>query len=213
MEPQTESLDAFPNGYLELAIGPMFSGKTSWILEIHKRFAYCGVQVAVINYSEDKRYSENMLSTHDKQMIPCIMLDEFRGTEFQEYPELQASPVVLINEGQFFKQLIPFVQKLLSFNKIIYVCGLDGDFRREKFGDLLDLIPMCDKVHKMRAICSICKNGTRAIFTHRISDNTEQKEVGNDNYIPVCRKCYLEKDFEKEQEKNRTVKEGRCKSW
>ena len=71
---------------------------------------------------------------------------------------------------------------------------------------------MCDKVHKMRAICSICKNGTRAIFTHRISDNTEQKEVGNDNYIPVCRKCYLEKDFEKEQEKEEMEKKKRFDS-
>tara|TARA_Y100000816_G_C26108450_1_gene590278 strand:+ start:10978 stop:11583 length:606 start_codon:yes stop_codon:yes gene_type:complete len=180
----------YPSGYLELAIGPMFSGKTSWILEVYKQYKFCDKLVSVINYSKDKRYSENMLSTHDKQMIPCIMLDEFMGTEMQEYPDLLKSQVVLINEGQFFKRLVPFVKDLIDMGKIVYVCGLDGDFKREKFGGILDLIPICDKVTKLTALCGICKSGARAIFSHRTSDGEEQEQIGNDNYIPVCRRCY-----------------------
>ena len=191
--------ELFPDGYLELAIGPMFSGKTTWILEIHKRFHFCGVKVAVINYSQDRRYCQDMLSSHDEQMIPCIMLDEFRENEedFKTFPELDEAQVILINEGQFFKNIIPFVTTLLEKSKIVYVCGLDGDFRQEKFGHILDLIPMCDKIHKMRSLCAVCKNGTRAIFTHRISNVSEQEQVGVDDYIPVCRKCYKQKMIEK----------------
>ena len=58
-------------GYLELIIGPMYSGKTSKLLELYKQFTFCGIKTLVINYSEDKRYSETELSTHDKIMIPC----------------------------------------------------------------------------------------------------------------------------------------------
>ena len=55
----------YPDGYLELAIGPMFSGKTSWILQKYDQHLYCGNKVMVINHSEDVRYDSTMLSTHD----------------------------------------------------------------------------------------------------------------------------------------------------
>ena len=52
--------------YLELITGPMFSGKTSKLLEIYKQCIFCNISVAVINHSEDTRYDDKMLSTHDK---------------------------------------------------------------------------------------------------------------------------------------------------
>ena len=79
---------------------------------------------------------------------------------------------------------------MLLKKKLIYICGLDGDFRRQKFGELLDLIPLCDKVYKLRSLCAICRNGTRAIFSKRLIDDNSQKVIGSDIYQPVCRKCY-----------------------
>ena len=60
------------NGYLELILGPMFSGKTSKILDLYKQCEFSNIPVVVINHTSDKRYSESMLSTHDLKMIPCI---------------------------------------------------------------------------------------------------------------------------------------------
>jgi thymidine kinase len=100
--------------------------------------------------------------------------------------------VVLINEGQFFPDLCESVKRLVNLYKShVYVCGLDGDFQREKFGQLLDLIPLSDKVDKLTSLCVQCKNGTRAIFSHRITNETDQKLIGSsESYIPLCRKCY-----------------------
>jgi len=44
-------------GYLELILGPMFSGKTSTLKKIYDQCMYCSIPVMVINYSADKRYS------------------------------------------------------------------------------------------------------------------------------------------------------------
>jgi thymidine kinase len=82
------------------------------------------------------------------------------------------------------------VLEMLKDNKKIYVSGLDGDFQQNKFGSLLDLIPHCDKVTKLNSLCGICKDGTSAIFSKRITSDTDQTLVGVDNYIPVCRKCF-----------------------
>ena len=79
---------------------------------------------------------------------------------------------------------------MLELNKKVYICGLDGDFERKKFGTLLDLIPLCDKVCKLTSLCSLCKDGTPGIFSMRLTKESEQIVVGSDNYIPVCRKCY-----------------------
>ena len=188
--------------YLELFIGPMFSSKTSKLVEIYKQCIFCNIPVAVINHSIDQRYDETLLSTHDKVMIPCIQTNKlidiwYYGesesvtlTRLGDSVKLVVADVIIINEGQFFEDLLPAVEHMLQHNKKIYVGGLDGDFERKKFGQILDLIPLCDKVTKMTSLCGICKNGTAGIFSKRISLEREQTVVGSDNYIPVCRACY-----------------------
>jgi len=176
------------SGYLELIIGPMYSGKTSKLLEIYKQCKFCDIPVAVINHSYDTRYHNSMLSSHDKIMIPCIQTTHLNDICHRK--DLQESTVILINEGQFFDDLFEVVINLLKMNKTIYVCGLDGDFERKKFGQIFDLIPYCDKINKITSLCSICKNGTLAIFSLRITNEKEQTVIGSENYIPVCRNCY-----------------------
>ena len=180
--------------YLELIIGPMFSGKTSKLIELYKQYSFCNIPVLVINHSFDKRYTndDNILSTHDKQVIPCVSMNNISDLVIDE--NINKFNVILINEGQFFEDIDIAVRKLVEVhNKIVYVCGLDGDFQRKKFGNILNLIPIADNIIKLNSLCFTCKNGTKAPFTSRITDEKEQTVVGSDNYVPLCRKCYLSK--------------------
>lgn len=177
-------------GYLEIIIGPMFSGKTSKLLDLYKQYTFCSVKVAVVNHSEDTRYNSTMLSSHDRVMIPCIQTTNL--VHLTNEDEIYDADVILINEGQFFDDLYCFVVDMLKLNKKIYVSGLDGDFERKKFGQILDLIPLCDKVTKMTSLCSLCKNGTPGLFSMRLTKEKEQMLIGSSNYIPVCRICYEE---------------------
>ena len=195
------------SSYLEIILCGMYAGKTSRLVEIYKQCNFCNIPVAVINHSIDSRYDnefDDLLSTHDKIKIPCIKteklfeiysydlsLEEEKDTvRYNDKFKIGTSEVILINEGQFFPDLEEFVKILLKNNKKIYACGLDGDFERKKFGQMLDLIPLCDKVTKLTSLCSICKNGTPGIFSKRITMEKTQTVVGSDNYIPVCRSCY-----------------------
>jgi thymidine kinase len=150
----TDATDHNTGAYLYIIIGPMFSGKTSRLVEIYKQCIFCNIHVLVINHSLDKRYDDVLLSTHDQIKIPCIQTDQLTTilNKIMDYD------VILINEGQFFNDLYTCVQKMLKKQKRIYICGLDGDFERKKFGQILDLIPLCDKVTKMTSLCSKCKN-------------------------------------------------------
>jgi thymidine kinase len=178
-------------GYLEIILGPMWSGKTSALLKIYRQYSFCKSKICVINYEADTRYSRTMLSTHDKEMIPCILGVSMEEIMKNHKDEIENSDVILINEGQFFSDIVPFTIKMVEEErKKVYICGLDGDFKRDKIGNLLDLIPMCDKMTKLHALCSMCKDGTLAPFTFRSTCETEQVLIGNDIYMPLCRSCY-----------------------
>jgi thymidine kinase len=194
-------------GYLEIIVGSMFSGKSSKLIEIYNQYKFCKICVAVINHSSDNRYDDELLSTHDLVKIPCIKTDALFDiwsedfgidlekdiqlvSRYKDKIKISVSEVILINEAQFFPDLERFVIKMLEYGKKVYLCGLDGDFKRQKFGQILDLIPLCDKITKLTSLCSICRNGTPGIFTKRITNEETQIVVGVDNYIPVCRMCY-----------------------
>ena len=65
--------------YLELIVGPMFSGKTSKLLEIYKQCKFCNINVQIINHKSDTRYDDKLLSSHDKIMAPCIQTEKLKG--------------------------------------------------------------------------------------------------------------------------------------
>ena len=97
----------YNNGYLELIIGPMYSGKTSYLLNIFKQYSYCNCEVLVFNHDTDNRYDESMLSTHDKIKIPCTKTDTL--LKYIDSEVFEKSKVILVNEGQFFNDLFNFV--------------------------------------------------------------------------------------------------------
>lgn len=179
-------------GYLELILGPMFSGKTSRLVEIYNHYnENTDENVIVINYIGDKRYHATMLSTHDEVFIPCEFTSSLK--EWLDTSNIKNTDVILINEGQFFEDLYVSVHIMVEeLHKKVYVCGLDGDYRREKIGHILDLIPICDNIVKLTSRCSLC-HGV-AIFSHRKTEQVEQYVIGSiDTYMPLCRRCYLVK--------------------
>jgi len=177
-------------GYLELVSGPMYSGKTSRLLNLYKQFKFCGIPTLVLNHADDAmRYSVTHLSNHDQEMIPCMMINSLKDVMGKEFLEAR---VILINEIQFFQNdTVEWIRTAVDvYHKHVYVCGLDGDFQRRKFGNWLEeLIPLCDNHVKLHSYCSQCKR-KNAIFTHRLTKETEQKIIGTECYIPLCRGCY-----------------------
>lgn len=182
-----------PNhGYLELILGSMFSGKTSYLLDVYKKCVFCNIPVAVINYTADSRYTtEPMLSTHDKQMIPCILATTIEEAIRDNSETINHAETILINEGQFFPDIEEKVKELVEgSNKRVYICGLDGDFERKPLGNLLQLVPFSDHIIKLKSLCSLCRDGTPGVFSFRITNEKGQVVIGSSNYIPLCRECY-----------------------
>lgn len=183
-------------GKLELILGCMYSGKTTELIRLMNRYKSINNKILAINYKSDTRYgNDNKIYTHNKDGVDALHIDDLKDLSEKPFFQSQynSAEIIFINEGQFFHNLYEFCIKAVDVdNKTVIVCGLDGDFRREPFGDMLKLIPLADKVTRLTALCKKCNNGTPGIFTLRTINSSEQTLIGGDeSYMPVCRKHYL----------------------
>lgn len=155
-------------------------------------------RVCVITHSSDTRYSTDpAVVNHDKIAIPAVGCDTLMP--LISNLDFQQSRLVVIEEGQFFEDLVPFVtQAVDNLEKHVVVVGLDGDAQRRPFGHVLELIPLCDRVTKMTAMCRTCRDGTPALFTFAHAKEATQASVdgvphvgAEDKYAPLCRRHFL----------------------
>tara|TARA_B110000211_G_C13962712_1_gene501316 strand:- start:204 stop:755 length:552 start_codon:yes stop_codon:yes gene_type:complete len=178
-------------GSLEIIYGCMFSGKTTALIEKYKEMNKSNNCLA-INFIFDKRYSdESKIVSHDKANINCICIEDLNEliTNPVYRKKLAKANYIFVNEAQFFTNLKSWVLHLINTtSKNIVLCGLDLDYKREKFGELMDLTIYATNTIQTFGKCNNCKN--RSIFTHRLVDDEAQVLIGSSEYIPVCEECW-----------------------
>jgi len=187
---------------LDLIIGPMFSGKSSYLLSTIRKYKEIGWPVYIITSSFDKRYTTDtkIVNHNQDSCIADIAVKNLK--DISDNLLFLEAKVIIIEEGQFYQDLLEFVlQAVEVFEKHVIVAGLDGDASRKPFGEILALIPYCDTVVKLKAICKVCSADgsiTDALFTSKkdniIStiDDSIINVGGADKYEALCRKHYLE---------------------
>lgn len=184
------------HGKLDIIMGCMASGKSSELIRLYRRFklTYKPAEIGLISHATDTRYGDQVISTHDKNQIPCLCITNFNELKNEKFMDNYSQwKVIFIEEAQFFEGLSDFVKNSVDVHKKhVIVIGLDGDFKREIFGEIISLIPFADNYTKLKAICQECGDGTEAIFTKRTCSNDSKTLVGTlEMYKPVCRYHYL----------------------
>lgn len=178
-------------GKLELIIGPMFSGKSTELIRKIRLLNQIGKPILVIKPTIDIRYNQTKITSHNYESADCIVLDTLSQLNESELPKYDT---IIVDEGQFFSDLTDTVINWLNnFNINIIIGGLDGDFQRKPFDNILQLIPHSNKCNKLNSLCSVCKDGTEAPFTFRLTESMDKVLVGGSElYIPLCRKHFNE---------------------
>jgi len=192
------------SGYLEIILGPMFSGKTSYMLRELSLFADIGLKTLLVNHSHDNRNTDrnDMASSHSSQFLGISDKIITKKTSNLDV-NVDNFDVIGIDEIQFFEDLSPIISFVEKQNKRVYLCGLDGDYKRQIIGNVFSLIPLCDKITKLNAKCHDCiklyntnfSKIQNSPFTHRTIKSEDQILIGaHDSYETLCRFHYLEKN-------------------
>jgi len=189
------------NSDAELVViyGPMFAGKTTKLIEFYDKHKNSDNCIA-LNYALDTRFCEEDKSKKKKRQKIIshdgMSIDSYFITDLGEFTRTHSKILdveyVFINEAQFFPNLLKnvlFIKNILGINVIL--CGLDLDYRRQPFGELLDLLPYATETHKLSGLCAVkgCRN--RSLYSQRLVTSDELVLIGGtDEYIPICGDCY-----------------------
>ena len=182
-------------GKIELILGPMFSGKSTRLIELMRKYVYKAKKTIMVKYYSDQRYSQKSeVVTHDLikyDSINCKILRNSFDT-FKEYD------VIGIDEGQFFADLVEVCEELALMGKIVLIAALNGDFRMEPFPVIQRIIAKADKIKLLKAYCFNCHKDAK--FSLRIVQSNETVLIGaGESYKPACRECHV--FFSKQREK------------
>lgn len=187
-------------GCIEVICGSMFSGKTEELIRRLKRAKIARQRVEIFKPAIDKRYSEEDIVSHDSNAIHSTPVDNSHSILLMT----SDVDVVGIDEAQFFDDgIVEVCSELANNGTRVIVAGLDMDFRRVPFGPMPALLSIADDVTKVHAICVEC--GHIANYSYRLVDSDRRVLLGERNeYQPLCRKCYLKHEKEKDAENDTT---------
>ncbi|QTX03224.1 thymidine kinase [Candidatus Phytoplasma luffae] len=185
-------------GFIEIICGPMFSGKTTKLIDKINLVQSLGVKFLVFKSKIDDRYSEkDELVSHDSKTFPSILIN--KSEEILNFINSDID-VLFIDEVQFLDNGIEKILNDLSYQGFhIFLSGLELDFCGRPFGSMSYLLSIADEVIKLKSSCVVC--GKEASRTQRIIDQKIPKKeepiiiIGgkyskHSYHEPRCRKCH-----------------------
>lgn len=174
-------------GWIEVVVGPMFSGKSEELIRRLRRAEIARQRVQIFKPAIDSRFAANEIVSHSGLGIPSDNVT--KASEILE--KLQPrTEVVGIDEAQFLgEEVLDVCTKLANLGKRVIVAGLDTDFRGRPFEPMPRLLAVAEEITKLLAICVRC--GNPAVHTQRLVENDELIVVGaSDAYEARCRRCF-----------------------
>lgn len=177
---------------LRMIVGPMFSGKSMELIRNARRFQMAGWTVVVVTHASDTRYddSSQFVVTHDAEYHRAQVVSTLADVIL---PSQRDRLMIAVDEAQFFPDLVPVVTEWRKTFTVI-VSGLDGTYTQTPFRTL-DLVPWCDSITKLNAICPCGEDGPFTILRDWVNDmnDTQAQTIfrvgGTNTYRAACHEC------------------------
>jgi thymidine kinase len=174
-------------GWIEVVVGPMFSGKSEELIRRLRRAEIARQRVQIFKPAIDARYAANEIVSHSGLGIDSDNV----STASEILEKLQPrTEVVGIDEAQFLgDELVEVCTKLANLGKRVIVAGLDTDYKGRPFEPMPRLLAVAEEITKLLAICVRC--GNPAVHTQRLVESDELIVVGAGGaYEARCRRCF-----------------------
>lgn len=190
-------------GWIEVVVGPMFSGKSEELIRRLRRAEIARQRVQIFKPDIDQRYSKNGIVSHSGLEIPSELVR--KGEDIFDRVAARTE-VVGIDEAQFLgDSVVDACVKLADMGKRMIVAGLDTDFMGRPFEPMPRLLAVAEEITKLLAICMRC--GNPAVHTQRLTSSEELIVVGAGGmYEARCRRCFEPMLAQQEPDEKEDVK-------
>lgn len=178
--------------------GAMGSSKTAQALITKYNYEENDLKVWLIKPSADTRDGEGIIRSRiGLQALAQIITPDMDVYSIFTAGKAGNCDIVIVDECQFLT--VPQIDQLRAiandFDIPIMCFGLRTDFQTKLFPGSMRLMEVADTIQEIKTICDC---GNKATVNARIIDGyivTEGDQVllgGNDAYIAMCHRCYIQ---------------------
>lgn len=174
-------------GWIEVIVGPMFSGKSEELIRRLRRAEIARQRVQIFKPAIDQRYADNGIVSHSGLGMRSDNVADAAEVLRKVEPRTE---VIGIDEAQFLGDgLVEACTKMADTGKRVIVSGLDTDFLGRPFEPMPTLLAVAEEITKLLAICVRC--GNPAVHTQRLVASEDLIVVGAGGmYEARCRRCF-----------------------
>lgn len=179
----------------------MSAGKSLDLLKVNHNYREQGKKTLLFTPRTDTRHGEGKITSRIGLQEDALSVDyEFDFYEYVKRNKRVSEKVycILIDEAQFLsREQIVQLSRVVDWLGIPVMCyGLKNDFQNNLFEGSEALLLYADKIIEIKTICAKEECGKKAIMNLRLSDGKpvyegEQVQIGDESYVPVCRKHYF----------------------
>lgn len=182
--------------------GAMQSSKSANLLMVAHNYESQGKEVLLLTPAIDDRRDVGVIHSRvgiesyayaifkEDNLLDIVNEDLKEGTEIN---------CILVDESQFLtREHVIQLSEIADYFNIPVMCyGLKNDFQNRLFEGSETLLLYADKIQEIKTICAKDRCGKKAIMNLRLNDGTPvydglQIQIGDEEYVPVCRKHYHE---------------------
>ncbi len=174
-------------GWIEVIVGPMFSGKSEELIRRLRRAEIARQRVQIFKPIIDQRYSNSDIVSHSGLEIRSDNVKTAEEVWDRVEPRTE---VVGVDEAQFLgDDIVDVCVRLADMGKRVIVAGLDTDYLGRPFEPMPRMLAVAEEITKLLAICVRC--GNPAVHTQRLFASEELIVVGATGmYEARCRRCF-----------------------
>ncbi len=178
--------------------GAMGSSKTAQALITKYNYEENGLKVWLIKPSADVRDGADILRSRIGLEAAVAVIAPQQDIYRMFAAEKTGCDVIIADECQFFTEAqIDQLRAIVNEYRIPVMCfGLRTDFQTKLFPGSLRLMEVADTIQEIKTICDC---GAKATVNARIDAGgyivTQGEQVvlgGNDSYIAMCHRCYIQ---------------------
>ncbi|MFC3913792.1 thymidine kinase [Pseudaeromonas sharmana] len=185
---------------LHYKFAAMNSGKSTQLIQAHFNYCERGMTPYAMTPAIDDRFGVGVIAARVGLELKVDVFSPQSDLFAIVLSRHQATPlhVCIIDEAQFLTraQVYQLARVVDELDIPVIAYGLKSDFRGELFEGAYHLLCLADKVEELK---SICWCGSKAHMNARLApDGTVLREGaqveigGNDRYVSLCRKHYLQ---------------------
>lgn len=181
-----------------LICGPMYSGKSTALFQRLERCLFAQKRILLIRPEKDDRGYFTHSGGIDLEKLKSNYPDHFDIQLYKKYTKmdneiLKARYYDVVFVDEYF--MIPGIHNLcLQMDFDVYFGGLLSTSECNLFEETIKILPYCDKIKKLNAVCQAC-GSELANYSFADFKKTSQVSVGDTKYKVLCQKCYTQAEM------------------